>query len=135
MPIVQISMLVGVSAYDVVYGLSVATRHPAILARPESFERAGLMPRPTLRGRINELVSLAQAEVPRVSEAARNPLRRRQPSAPWKMRCAWSGDSTASAGVEKVMDLQWMARVGLARPSASLRSFAVSLRDLCGEGN
>ena len=28
-----------------------------------------------------------------------------------------------------------MARVGLARPSASLRSFSVTLRDLCGEGN
>ena len=28
------------------------------------------MPRPTLRGRINELVNLAQAEMPRVSEAA-----------------------------------------------------------------
>ena len=33
------------------------------------------------------------------------------------------------------MSLQWMARVGLARPSASVRSFAVRLRDLCGEGS
>ena len=37
--------------------------------------------------------------------------------------------------VKNMMDLQWMARVGLARPSASLRSFSVTLRDLCGEGS
>ena len=37
--------------------------------------------------------------------------------------------------VKNMMELQWMARVGLARPSASLRSFSVTLRDLCGDGN
>ncbi|NBO32709.1 MAG: hypothetical protein EBV05_14375, partial [Cyanobacteria bacterium WB6_1B_304] len=35
--------------------------------------------------------------------------------------------------VKNMMELQWMARVGLARPSASLRSFSVTLRDLCGK--
>jgi hypothetical protein len=70
MPIVPISKLSIVSAYVVAHGLSVATWHPAMLARPESFERAGLMPRPAFRGRISERVSLVQAEMPRVPEAA-----------------------------------------------------------------
>ena len=41
-----------------------------MLARPECFERYGLMPCPTLRGRISELWNLVQAEMPLGSEAA-----------------------------------------------------------------
>ena len=101
------------------------------------------MPRPTLCGRISELVNLAQAEVPRVSEAARNPLRRRQPSAPWKKRCAWSGDSTASAPSASAPSRRRRhsgasrrSSIGYARRGhASCVRGCECLRDLCVDGS